>query len=172
MALGDSKGGSNYGNKGSKHGYEFSHLTHLKNINTTLQAILSSNGVGKDFETVLIKDNTGTLYLEARIFDNDLGTWTVEHYAPGSTTPATPTAPLTYLEAEDASESTLQLAVWDQIIGNSKEITYYAAGPTPAENPSGNKNVQSVIYKEGVSTIITQTFTYDVDDDVLTITAS
>lgn len=62
------------------------------------------------------------------------------------------------------------LDTWDKIAGNSKEFTYYS-GVTP-ENPSGNKNVESILFKTGVTTILTQSFTYDSEDDVITITAT
>ena len=64
--------------------------------------------MGKDFETVLVKDTVDALFLEVRYFNNDTGTFdTVDYFTPGSTTPATPTGAVTYLEAEDASEATL-----------------------------------------------------------------
>ena len=59
---------------------------------------------------------------------------------------------------------------WDKIIGNSIEFTYYTT--VVANNPSGNKNVATAIYKTGVSTIFTQTFVYDATDDVLSITTA
>lgn len=64
----------------------------------------------------------------------------------------------------------LEMGVWSTIPGNSEEYTYYTG--IVAGNPSGNKNVQTVVFKTGVTTIATQTYTWDSDDDVLSITAS
>jgi hypothetical protein len=69
-----------------------------------------------------------------------------------------------------AIENYTNLDVWDSVAGNSKEFTYYSG--ISAENPSGEKNVESIIYKTGVTTVVTRTFTWDADDDVLSITAS
>ena len=69
-----------------------------------------------------------------------------------------------------AIENYTNLSAWDAVAGNSKEFTYYSG--VSAENPSGEKNVESIIYKTGITTIVTRTFTWDADDDVLTITAS
>lgn len=70
-----------------------------------------------------------------------------------------------------ATESTLQLSVWDAIPGNSIEMTYYTG--VEAGNPSGTTtNVKTIVYKEGVTTIVTKTLTYNSVDDVLTIVAT
>lgn len=63
-------------------------------------------------------------------------------------------------------EAALDLANFDLTVGNSKEVTYYSG--VAAGNPSGNKNVETIVYKTGVTTILTQTFTWDADDDLLT----
>jgi hypothetical protein len=59
----------------------------------------------------------------------------------------------------------LELQVWDKIIGNSKEFTWVAGTVSPFV-------VDTILYKTGVSTIFTQTFTYDANDNVLSITCS
>ena len=61
----------------------------------------------------------------------------------------------------------INFAKYNQV-GYSKEIAYYSG--VVAGNPSGNKNVESIAYKNGALTEITKTFTYDANDDVLTIT--
>lgn len=63
---------------------------------------------------------------------------------------------------------------WTTIPGNSKEITYYpeSSPGSDADNPSGNKNVESIIYSDSSGVVWTETFTYDSDDDVLTITST
>jgi len=57
---------------------------------------------------------------------------------------------------------------FDDITGNSKTFTYYAG--VEAGNPSGNKNVKTIVYAGSIS--LTKTFTYDAQDDVLTIVNS
>lgn len=57
----------------------------------------------------------------------------------------------------------------DDKIGYSETYTYYSGLPgEAAANPSGNKNVKTITKVYGTTTVIT-TFTYDIDDDVLTI---
>jgi hypothetical protein len=67
----------------------------------------------------------------------------------------------------------LEKGVWEAIPGNSIEFTYYIDTGGGA-NPSGNKNVLTAIYKTdaGATTVVTQTYTWDTDDDVVSITAS
>jgi len=61
---------------------------------------------------------------------------------------------------------------WDTIPGNSITYAYYA-GVVPGQNPSGNtNNVETATYADGGGTVFTQTFTYDVNDNVLTIVCS
>ena len=65
--------------------------------------------------------------------------------------------------------SLAELEVWDKIVGNSVAFTYY--GGVVAGNPSGNKNLETAAYSDGVVQF-TQTFTYDTLDDVLSITVT
>ena len=55
---------------------------------------------------------------------------------------------------------------WDKIPGNSKEFTWIN-GTLP-----NNRIVSTIVYKTGLTTIITQTFTYNGNDEVTAITAS
>lgn len=64
-----------------------------------------------------------------------------------------------------------------QTILNEREnalrtFTYYAG--VEAGNPSGNKNVKTIVYSSATAPAITvtETFAYDADDDVLTITTT
>lgn len=78
----------------------------------------------------------------------------------------------------DASEakqddiiSELKLEGWTNTPDNSQEFVYYIEGEIG--NPSDDiNNVKYIIYKEGINTVITKTFTYDENNNVLTITAS
>lgn len=79
---------------------------------------------------------------------------------------------LTTIDADTSAILTLEeLENWTNIAGNSKEFTYYTDAGGGA-NPSGNNNVATVLYKTGVTTVLTQTFIYDINDNVLSITAS
>ena len=61
---------------------------------------------------------------------------------------------------------------WTLIAGNFKEFEYYPSGPSTG-NPSGNpNNIRFVRFRAGGSTVLTQTFTYDDNDNVLSETAS
>jgi len=69
---------------------------------------------------------------------------------------------------EDQSRNTLEninFDVWDKIAGNSKVFTWITG-------PGGSQVVSIIEYFTGASLIITQTFTYDVNDNVTSITAS
>jgi hypothetical protein len=171
MAFGDRQSGK-AGNKNSSYRYEFAHIDRLKDINTTLQAILAANALGKDFETTLVRDSAGELFLEVRYWNDGTGSFDgVEYFRPGTTTPAAPApvAPITYIE--DDTYDLIEKGVWDTIPGNSTEFTYYLAVDL-VNNPTGNKNVQTIVYKRGVTTVVTKTFVWDADDDVVSITAS
>ena len=64
-----------------------------------------------------------------------------------------------------------QYQVWEFIPGNSKVITYFPE-TVQAANPSGNINVATIEFKTGNTTIITQSIAYDLNDNILSITAS
>lgn len=57
---------------------------------------------------------------------------------------------------------------WTSSLGNSVEYTYYAG--IEAGNPTGTTtNVKTVVYKTGVTTIFTQTITYNAADLAISI---
>ncbi len=61
-----------------------------------------------------------------------------------------------------------ELANWNLKAGNSTEYTYYTGIDTG--NPSGStSNVKLIVYKEGISTILTQTISYNASDLVISI---
>lgn len=68
-------------------------ITALSNILTTLQN-------QTDYESKFVKDSNGDVFIEVRVWDQDSQTWTTTpvYYVPGSNTPATPVAPITYLD--------------------------------------------------------------------------
>jgi hypothetical protein len=70
--------------------------------------------------------------------------------------------------ADSANIGELQLYdVWDKIPGNSKEFTWIDG------NVGSNRLVSVIVYKTGVTTVMTQTLAYDpVTDEVISITAS
>ena len=67
-----------------------------------------------------------------------------------------------------ATEATLRSISADYLSGVTRTFTYYTG--VEAGNPSGSKNVKTIVYSGTVS--LTQTFTYDSADDVLTIVNS
>lgn len=98
----------------------------LNDILTTLQAFT-------EYEAVYVKDATGTVFLEVRVWNPDTSTWasTPSYYVPGNNAPATPTAPITYL---DASTS---IAAWyslyqNGVTRNPELLRVTTNGSTPA----------------------------------------
>lgn len=66
--------------------------------------------------------------------------------------------------------STLDLANWTTIEGNSMQISYYAG--VDDNNPSGSTdNVQYIAYLEGATTVLTKEYIYDANDRVISIVA-
>lgn len=98
----------------------------LDNILTTLQAFT-------EYEAVYVKDATGAVFLEVRVWNTDTATWstTPTYYAPGSNVSVIPTAPIQYLD------STTTLANWYSLYQNGVTRTpvllrTIAAGSTPS----------------------------------------
>ena len=183
MGVGNRKGGGNHGNKNSGHYFEKTNLQILEQSRALLASILATNSAGKDFELTLVKDSVDAMFLESRVWDNDLNAWgAVNYYAPGSTTPVTPTGATTYLDAGDATEATL-LALsgtvdkgqWSRIPGNSLEFEWYAGVEAPAgnfENASGNvKNLKTLTYLTSAVPVFYQDFAWDNLDRSIKITA-
>lgn len=60
---------------------------------------------------------------------------------------------------------------WEFVAGNKKEFTYYSG--VEAGNPSGTvDNIKTLVFKDGVGTVLTQTLAYDVSDRIITITTT
>ena len=76
------------------------------------------------------------------------------------------------VSSSDGSGGNLQVkGVWDRIPGNSIEFTYYTGAA--AGNPSGStSNIETATYKDDGVTSFTQTFTYDGNDNILTLTVA
>jgi hypothetical protein len=71
---------------------------------------------------------------------------------------------------QSSSEFAEKLA-WTQTPGNSVVYSYYAG--VAAGNPSGNtNNIETAEYSDKVGVVFTQTFTYDANDNVLSIIVS
>ncbi len=51
--------------------------------------------------------------------------------------------------------------------GNQQILSYYT-GVTPS-NPTGTKNIESIAYRDVKGLLYTETFTYDIDDDIIQI---
>lgn len=60
---------------------------------------------------------------------------------------------------------------WNTVVGNTVTFSYYAG--IAGGNPSGNtSNVETAVYSNGAGTAFTNTFTYDANDNILTIVTS
>ena len=70
---------------------------------------------------------------------------------------------------ESALRDPLLFDLWVNTIGNTVALEYW--GAVSAGNPSGNKNLKTVKYASGGLPLLTQTYTYDIDDDVILISA-
>lgn len=66
----------------------------LKGLDKIAAAVLTG---GQDFEAQTVIDSANVVWLEIRLYDPDTGTFgTPQYYAPGSTTPGSPTLPVEY----------------------------------------------------------------------------
>lgn len=64
----------------------------------------------------------------------------------------------------DSIEKRSTYANWSDVAGNTVEITW-------ADGTLG-RVVTQVVYKQGATTLLTKTFTYNANDEVISITAS
>jgi hypothetical protein len=75
------------------------------------------------------------------------------------------------LPAGAATEAQQELANFMSIPGNSGVVEYYSG--VAAGNPSGNtENIKTIAYLTGITPVYTRTYTYDANDNLLTITVS
>jgi hypothetical protein len=109
MSIGNTK---DYGNKGNNFPYQLKSLQGLQCACDQLQAIngntdqveglltLISNLLqnGQDYESTIVEDANGALWLEVRIWNGTSFDPPV-YYAAGTSTPGTPVAPLTYINS-------------------------------------------------------------------------
>jgi hypothetical protein len=109
MSIGNTK---DYGNKGNNFPYQLKSLQGLQCACDQLQAIngntdqveglltLISNLLqnGQDYESTIVEDANGDLWLEVRIWNGTSFDPPV-YYAAGTSTPGTPVAPLTYINS-------------------------------------------------------------------------
>ncbi len=66
----------------------------LKGLDNITAAVLTG---GQDFEAQTVIDSADVVWLEIRLYDPDSGTFgTPQYYAPGSTSPGSPSLPVTY----------------------------------------------------------------------------
>ena len=109
MSIGNTK---EYGNKGNNFPFQLKSLQGLQCACDQLQAIngntdqveglltLISNLLqnGQDYESTIVEDANGDLWLEVRIWNGTSFDPPI-YYAAGTTTPGTPVAPLTYINS-------------------------------------------------------------------------
>ena len=60
---------------------------------------------------------------------------------------------------------------WTAVPGNSKEFTYFS-DTGGGRNPSGNKNINTIVYKVGTTTVFTESYDWDADDDLVKVVTS
>lgn len=66
----------------------------LKGLDNIAAAVVTG---GQDFEAQTVIDSANVVWLEIRLYDPDTGTFgTPQYYAPGSTSPGSPTLPVEY----------------------------------------------------------------------------
>lgn len=61
--------------------------------------------------------------------------------------------------------------VWLTVPGNSVSYTYYS-GVVPGNNPSGNTNVETIVFSDGGGAVFTQTYSYNLSDDLVSVAVS
>lgn len=166
------------GDKGSSYSYELRHLRLLGAIRdavgagggsdataanqatqiTVANQILAQLQSVDDIEIKLVKDTvTGDYYIYSLSKDGQGNVSVVYYDVAGAV--IVPPNPVEFVDPTFY----LQLATWDNIPGNSKEINYGTV--------NGAKEVTSIVYKTGIVTVATQTLAYDIDNDVTSITA-
>lgn len=92
-------------------------------IESILTQILGAIQLGADYEANFVIDGDGTKWLEVRVYNPDTQTWNApQYFAPGSTTPLIPVAPLTYEIIDTAgvpvpvAVSSVPVTVWDAAV--------------------------------------------------------
>ena len=84
---------------------------------------------------------------------------------------ATQTTLVQLYTSAQSTDTTLLRTGWNTRAGDVSTFSYYSG--VVAGNPSGNtSNVQTVVLSNGGGTVLTQTFTYDANDNPLTVTTS
>lgn len=68
---------------------------------------------------------------------------------------------------QDTQIELAQLENWDKIAGNTLEMTYINGTLNPNE-----QLLETIVYKTGVTTILTRTFAYDANDNMISSTPS
>lgn len=87
-----------------------------------------------------------------------------------ATTNALPSGAATEAK-QDVIITRLTADTWTTLVGNSVAFTYYA--PSVSGNPgTATNNVETAVYSDGTGVVFTQTFTYDIDSNILTIVIS
>ncbi len=134
-------------------------LIHLIVINSTTIGFLDNDLVASDITYFLVDDVAGNSYeTNTFVYSNNAYTSNLDYSLER----------LLFLDAKvNKLTSLTSRETWQYQTGNSLAFTYYSGVVTG--NPSGNTNVESIAYMTGVTTVFTQTFTYDANDNVLTL---
>lgn len=126
--------------------------------------------------------NAGTeldgINLLAKLLSSLVTIETVNSLPSGAATETTLAALLAKVISAPATEAKQDLILerlvadtWTTIPGNSITMTYY--GGVVAGNPSGAlTNAETAVYSDSGGPVFTQTFTYDINNNILTIVVS
>lgn len=116
----------------------------------------------------------GTRQVPNRDSVAEIAKWAYKHYKATQNVSGSSSTyfPLMATEAkQDLIIERLVAETFTTIPGNSVGMTYY--GGVVAGNPSGAlTNIQSAIYSDSGGAVFTQTFTYDINNNILTIVVS
>lgn len=152
---------------------------------STLQSVLAAIAQSQDFEILLVRDTGAADVVIKEIKEYDQGTGTLTtRYEDVSGGAYVPVGPLEYLDPAgtlnllltevldqgvtlDNIETYTLNESWATIPSNSVAYTYYSG--VVAGNPSGNVNLETAAYSNGGGVVYTQTFFYDLNDNVISI---
>ena len=163
-------------------------IAELVTANATLNSILSNIINSQDVEILLVRDtgNANQIVQQIREYDQGTGLWNTS-YEDVNGAAYVPVGPLEYVDASvvlnlvltelqaqgltlDSIEENTKREAWTTVIGNSIAYTYYA-GVTPA-NPSGAANLETAVHSDGGGVVYTQTFSYNANNEVVSIVVS
>ncbi len=121
----------------------------LQGLNNIAAAVVTG---GQDFEAQTVIDSADVVWLEIRLYDPDTGTFgTPQYYAPGSTSPGSPSMPVTYAPP---------------LVPQSKTANIQRTSGVALVIPSGAQSISIANVGAAVGTVDTGSGAVDVDAGV------